>query len=115
MTALKVSYNTLRRSLGLFLGTGRDYTAWSSQVAADADEIIGAGLRNFYWPIIEGGQPAYVWSFLRQPTTLSLSSGTRTYNLASDFGGLLSGLDLGTGSLQLRLEQIPEEDVRAMY
>lgn len=114
MESLKHSYDSIRRELGRMLGTGRDYTGWGTDVTQDAEDIIKSGLRSFYWPVGPDGQ-THVWSFLRQLGTLELVTGIRGNDLPVDFGGFISGLNFDSGSGEVRVEQVPEEDVRAMY
>lgn len=84
----------LKTAVGQYLSLSRTIADWSAENASDVDLILASGLRNFYSPHIKSKNPSaphhtHVWSFLIGRTSVSLSNGTATYDLADDFGGFV--------------------------
>lgn len=94
----------LRRLLPYAL-TGSLTTDQTSHV----NDIIYQGERQFYHPTV-GGKP-YVWSFLTRILSLSISSGTSTYDLPDDFAGIIDERLAFTSSKPWALELVPMEHV----
>ena len=80
---LSLEYADLRKSIGHFLGYKRDSTAWSQEQIDDIEEVLQAGLRQFYYP----PEPfQHEWTFLRPVTTLATIANTWEYNAPDSFG-----------------------------
>ena len=89
MTSLSVTYDSLRREVGHFLGFSRSPTAWNANQITDVDDVISAGLRMFYRPPrLPGERAAHQWSFLRPYMTIVTTAEVCDYDLPLDFGGL---------------------------
>ena len=90
--SLDISYPQLRRNIGRFLGIGRNPQGWTQNNTEDVEDILQAGLRQFYWPSIPGreGSPAksHSWSFLRRDVVLKFRAGQVTASLESGFSKL---------------------------
>jgi len=110
--SLQITYSELRREIGRFLGYDRDPDNWDATQTADVADILNAGMRAFYWPNV--GESRYSWSFLRKLGSLSVSSGTAAYELATDFEGLLTGFSYQSGSQKRRVSRVPEEEILAI-
>ena len=101
-STLSLSYDEIRAEVGHFLGYGRDVTAWvDSEALADArrserkvkreniESCLRSGMRQFYYPPpLFGERMGHDWTFLHPTSTMALVSGTHTYELPSDFGGV---------------------------
>jgi len=75
---LSLQYEDVAKSVGRFLGFGRDMSGWSADQLGDIHEAMDKGYRDFLM--------SHDWSFLKPIGTLSLVDGTRTYDLPDDFG-----------------------------
>jgi hypothetical protein len=121
---LAVGYPEIRSEIGLASGLGRDPGAWSPDASEDVEKIIRSGLRRFYFytlpeAVDEAGRkyqpPRHTWSFLQPVASLSLVSGTSTYDLPADFGEIfeggfvISGLETGA-----RVHRISDEKLRSL-
>lgn len=95
-SSLSVGRPELRREVGRFLGIGRNPDNWSADEVTDVDDLINAGLRNFYFPEVNG--ETYEWSFLRPITTLTTVAGTSAYDLPDDYGAHFGRLTYPAGS-----------------
>lgn len=115
MPTLAVTYDSLRREIGLARGWNRDPDAWSSVEQSDCDLVIAAGLSRFYWPTPAEGQPQHVWTFLRRVADISLAASTRSYELPEDFGGGATDMTFADGTGTKPATQISEDRIRAMY
>lgn len=109
--SLSVTYSSLRSDVGRFLGYGRDADDWSTDQNDDVEECLKSGLRQFYFPLVDGAR--YAWSFLRPLNVLVTASGTAAYDLPSDFGGMLSeGFTFPDGSREVPIGLCHENDLR---
>lgn len=72
--------------LGYGLGTNGSQTAWTTYQQSDITRSLKIGLRNFYYPVLNG--VLYEWSFLKPVASLLLASGTVDADLPDDFGYL---------------------------
>lgn len=113
-TALSVTYTSLRREIGRYLGIGRDTADWTADEITDVNDIIKSGLRRFYWPTVES-KVIHQWSFLTPVSTLNLTVGTSVYSLPPDFGGMATGLTYGSDTRKRRVEIATEEHIRSLY
>lgn len=113
-TSLAITYSEIRRQLGLHLSWDRDADNWSVDEVADANEIIRQGLRQFYWPMLEGGG-THVWSFLCPVAELAVEAGESTYALPNDFGVMVGDkLTFSAGANFGYVERIAEDELRAL-
>lgn len=110
--ALKITYDQLRRELGRLLGFDRDPTNWTTNQTDDVADYILFGLREFYWPSIEG-VPAHVWSFLCPTATISLAATTSDYDLPTNFIRLATAFTF-SGDEHPPLSIVSEEHIRAL-
>jgi len=97
-STLSLSFTGFRKEVGwLWLGD-RTSGNWSSDETDQIDEMIFAGLRQFYHPPPLPGQGlAHQWSFLEPTTTLSTVAGTSDYTLPASFGGMVGPLTFAAG------------------
>jgi len=83
-STLSLGYSDFRKEVGHFLGFGRDYTVWDSAQVALVDDIIQAGLRQFYLPpLLEGMVEVHEWSFLKQAGTITTIASYTTGTVSS--------------------------------
>jgi hypothetical protein len=71
---LTVTYDVLRREVGLFLGYGHNISDWSgdSVTVSDVDQIVRTGVRRVLTPPpLNGEKYAHEWSFMRPIATLT--------------------------------------------
>jgi hypothetical protein len=113
--SLKISYRELQREVGRFLGFSRNPDDWVDTQPQDVDDIIKAGQRHFYWPPVIEGMPSHIWSFLCSLATINLVSGERSFPLPADFVRPRSDFVFGHSSGGLRMERIPEADIRSLW
>lgn len=106
--SLSITYATLRREIGRFLGYDRDPSNWSADQIADVADILASGLRSFYFP------PGHSWSFLRPTATLSLTVGDGDYDLPTNFGGLVTGFSYAAAAGEVSITATSEEKIRAL-
>jgi len=92
------SYGDLARIISRFLGYGYDLTTLSAEKTVDIDDIIQAGLNQFYFPPpLEQGRPPHRWSFLAPTYTLATVANDAAYDLPDNYGGMI-GQDLTYGA-----------------
>jgi hypothetical protein len=84
---LSLTYDDLAGRTGLYLGYGRGTffgdPAWDSYQSGVIQELVGSGLRNFYYPA-----QRYDWSFLRPVCTVEVPEGSDDTLLPQEFGGV---------------------------
>jgi len=92
-SSLSLSLTGIRKEVGwLWLGD-RTSANWSSDETDQIDEMIHAGLRQFYHPPPLPGQGlAHQWSFLEPTTTLATVAAQSDYTLPASFGGMIGPL-----------------------
>jgi hypothetical protein len=114
-STLTIDYDTVRRSIGRDQGYPRDPDNWSTRQSLDMPDFIKGGERRFYYPPGIGDiPPGYRWSFLSPTATLSIVSGTSSYNLPDNFGGLDGSFKFAAGDKQLRTEKITEDEILSL-
>lgn len=111
--SLSVSYASLRRHLGRYLGYGTDPTSWTSDQILDVDDCLDIGLRSFYWPVTPEGELAHNWSFLRASTSISLTSGDFDYDLPANYAAMIEDPYV-VGDQKGRIDRIDPETLLAM-
>jgi hypothetical protein len=68
-STLSLRYADLKKSIGYYLGYGREESAWTAAQLAHVDELVQAAYRQFlYPPILPDEAESHHWSFL-EPTT----------------------------------------------
>lgn len=111
-SSLSIGYPELRREIGRFLGIGRDPAGWTADQVTDVEDILKAGLRQFYFPQEAGD--SHRWSFLYPVTTLTTVSGTQTYNLPDDYGAIQGRMTFpaNSGICYRPIQIVSEEMIR---
>ena len=74
---LTVTYETLRREIGRFLGHGHDPTDWEAdtEVVADIGDLLRSGVRRVLTPPpLPNEKYSHEWSFLRPAATLTTTA-----------------------------------------
>tara|TARA_R100001129_G_scaffold185658_1_gene174567 strand:+ start:700 stop:1404 length:705 start_codon:yes stop_codon:yes gene_type:complete len=107
--SLKITYDELRREIGRFLGYSRTPGDWDSTETSDVSDVIRGGLRSFYFP----SDISHRWTFLCPTVTLSISAGTRAYNLPADFIQMASPVTFSLNDKKGILSQVEPEELRA--
>jgi len=108
---LGVTYDSLRREIGRYLGFSRNPNDWATNETADVEDVLSSGLRLFYTPPrLPGERSAHQWSFLRPLLTINTISGVSEYSLPDDFAGLDGSLTYSDstayGKVQLTSESL---------
>ena len=86
-STLIADYTKLQKSVGFFLGFGRDPETWAANQTESVAEFMESGIRKVYFC-------GYKWSFLRPTHDFALDNGKRIINLPHDFGGLEGHLSI---------------------
>jgi hypothetical protein len=104
----------LRREVGAYLGYGYNQALFDHEKIGVIDSIITSGVMRFYFPppLPRGdGIPdhsPHQWTFLSPVASLAVAAGTATYELPSDFSGVIGEF---TGQA-LRISVVPEVQLR---
>lgn len=114
--ALELTYDSLRREVGRFLGYRPSTTDWTSTEAQVVADVLDDGLRRFYWPMaLEAGKAPHQWSFLSPDATLAVTSATDAYDLPSDFTDISSkGFSFASGDKLVRVSRTDDETIRVL-
>lgn len=114
--SLAVSYDTIRRAIGLSASLGRDFTAWSAATAADVDAFIKDALNRVYFDArLPDMKEAYAWSFLRSVDSITTVNATSTYDLPENFGDMLGrGFTFAADDGQPPVAVVQEFELRAI-
>lgn len=114
-TSLDLTYGDLLRHVGQFLGYGWDSAKWTRDHNGVADDMVQAGLRQFYRPpLIEGQEAAHRWGFLRQNTTLSLVAGTALYDLPAACSGRVAHFTYSADAAEVEVVAVSDERLREL-
>jgi hypothetical protein len=108
--SLGITFAEVRRHVGRLLGFGADPDSYDSNAILAVDDAIRAGLRDFYFPSINGAP--YEWSFLRKLGSITFVSGTAAYTMPSGFVRMASRMVVSGDSFPLR--QLSDGDIRSM-
>lgn len=108
--SLKMTVAELRRELGRYLGVGSGPDEFESKAALAIDDAIRNGLREFYFPFVDG-EP-HNWSFLSSLVNLSLVNAQASYELPADFLRVSSVVTIDGKEYPCR--QITESAIRTM-
>jgi hypothetical protein len=116
MADLHMSYDKLRRAIGVHLGIGRDPdNEWDANHEADVEACIESGLRASYWPVLdEKTGESYRWSFLEKDVAITLVAGTTDYSLPSEFGSLTGTFTYPDGNGNRPIAPITHQQLRQM-
>ena len=114
--SLAVSYDTIRRAIGLSASLGRNYSTWSTTVAADVDSFISDALNRVYFDArLPGETEAHAWSFLRAVDSITTVASTSTYDLPENFGDLLGrGFTFAADANQAPIAVVQDFELRAI-
>ena len=93
-STLTAAYSQIRQEVGDYLGYGRTVADWSTTQAADIEQAIVRGYRQFLSPAVE---PFHEWSFLRPTATITTVADDYDYDLPADFGNIGNGLTFEEG------------------
>ena len=106
--------------VGNFFGWGRgaqfDEDAWDDRKIAVIRDCVESGLRQFYFPVPQGGVP-YDWSFLRPVLTITIDDASSTKTLPDDFGGMDGKISISSPTSRWRflVEFVNEGVIRELY
>lgn len=96
--SFQLTYEKLRTIVATFAGWPPDSTTWGQARTDQFEQILEAGLRNFYWPpALSSDEQPHVWSFLRPNDTIVTVSGQRFYTLPLSFDHIIGDLTYGHG------------------
>lgn len=84
---LTVTYESLQRETGLYLGYSRE-RVYSQNQFTDLQDVLSKASRMVYFPVV--GDGIYQWSFMRRTLNLELVTATYLYDLPDDFNGLIT-------------------------
>ena len=88
-STLSGKYEDLVAAVGNYLGYGRTSSLFDPRQAADVEDVIQSGYRQFlYPPPLPGNDRGHEWSFLKPVKTISTSGDAEDYDLPGDFGGI---------------------------
>lgn len=114
-STLAVSYDDLRREVGLFLGWGRDPSTWTSDQGTDFTYVLKDGLARFYWPTDEDGKAMdHEWSFLTTTSKMTTIDGQFEYDMPDDFGDIVGPVFYAAASFTVEIEVIDAWQMRRM-
>ena len=92
-SSLSLTLTLLQKEVGWYWLGERTSSNWSTAETDQINEVINAGLRQFYHPPpVGGGKLAHKWSFLEPVTTLTTVATTSDYTLPASFGGMTGPL-----------------------
>lgn len=109
----RLTYDDLRREIGLFLGTGRTDTQWDDTQEADIEAVLSSGLKKFYYNAInpQTGQ-RHTWSFITRVETLELVANEQTYKLPDDFERIVGPFTYPAGSGKRPVGIVDDQEMR---
>jgi len=88
-STLSYALDDLQKRVKRFLGITA--VTLSEVEAADVEDCIQSGLRQFYWPpAIPGERRVHRWSFMKLPLSVDSAADAWEIDLDDDFGNLLS-------------------------
>lgn len=88
---LAVGYDDLKKIVARFLGY--DVANLTTAQTEEVDDCIQSGIRNFYYPAnVEGVDPNFEWSFIRQNGSVVTRAGLAEYTLPDGFGRVMGQL-----------------------
>lgn len=97
-STLSLTRAELLRAVGRYLGWDRNPSNWTSDQTTDGDDILNAGLRQFYTPpCLPDERTVHHWSFLEPTYQFQTIADIDTYDLPDLFGGFKDGLYCAPG------------------
>lgn len=92
-STLSVDYDDAAAKLCFYMHGQRSTASLSADEAAELDDCIQQGYRQYLWPPkMEGEVRAHEWSFLRPAWTQATVAGDSDYDLADDVTGIVGPL-----------------------
>lgn len=111
--SLAVSYTDLQREVAAFLGY--DQTNLNERETAEIDRYIQSGVRQFYYPpMMEGVDPDFEWSFVRQHGELEVTAGIADYTMPDGFNRIAGHLVFADRTARSTVPVIPYGTIEAM-
>lgn len=83
--SLELTYEQLKREVARSIGANRNPDNWSDNEKTDIDDGISSGLRMFYF-----NSQNHIWEFLCPEESISIVSGTTSYDLPKGFVRMMS-------------------------
>lgn len=113
-TPLWVTYDSLRREAGRFLGFHRDPHTWNANEIQDVDDVVDTALGMVHTPpVLPGERFSHAWSFLRPTTTLAITVGVEDYDLPDDFAAVEGPVTLlHPNSTPYEIDVVPDWQIR---
>ena len=115
------SYLWLRREVGGYLGKGYSQDGWDSEIIGKVDSIVQSGVMQFYYPPPLPQQNehkpanlAHQWSFLTPLAPMTMVVGKKTYDLPSDFSGVIGDFTYQSGTGTQRITVVDETQLRQL-
>lgn len=112
-STLSLSLTTIQALIGQFMGYGRTPGAWTAGAAAEVDDAITSGHRQFYVPPPVGGI-VHRWSFMQPTTTLNTVANTGSYALPDAFAHLVGTLTFSANEAFKPLRTVGENRIREL-
>ena len=95
-SSLSQGYPDFESAVAFFLGYGVTAANWSVAQAAEVNEIVQSGYRQFFYPPpIAPGEPSHDWSFAKPLGTIVTQAALDNYPMPDDFGDILGDLTYG--------------------
>lgn len=116
-STLAIDYLELQRRVAFAQGLGRKTKAEvSAAEAANIDDFIRSGLRQFYYPPpLAEGQPPHQWSFLWKTATIPIGIGVSGVDLPDDMAAnQVKDFSFSTPTGRKRLAVVSYEAIAAM-
>lgn len=108
------TYNWFSLSVGQYMGWGPNFNAFNHEQQSVADLIIQRGLKQFYFPEEIGNGGRHNWSFLTPIATVTTANATITYDLPSDFNGMIEGFSLPAANGGQKIAMVSEDQMRQL-
>jgi hypothetical protein len=110
----KITSDSIKREIGVYLGYDRSPGNWSASEADDVEAVIDSGERQFYTSAIdpESGIP-HVWSFLTRALSVAVPENASEVDFPSDFTRMIGKLTVSPGGGTLSL--VDEGHLRSLH
>lgn len=115
VSTLETTKETLFKRIGLHIGFGPNFKAWSSAQLAEVTEIYRDGLRLFCNPpVIPGMGYTHNWSFLTPLATIQTVASQESYDLPDDLADIQGSLVIENDDFVPRkqVQRIGESQIR---
>lgn len=91
-STLSITRTDIKNYLARYLPITRTISQWSPTQAADIDQIIKSGERQFYEPpVLRGETIPHLWSFNNHVISEAITTSDTAIDLPADFGGFVTG------------------------